>query len=326
MADLTILLISTGEAPMLRHSLPAALAQRGVEAEVVVIDNASADRTAELVAAHPPARHLRLDRRSSYAAAYNAALAAPTAGAVLFLNADCFLEPWFCAAALEGLEDERVGAVQGKLLRASGPCPADRLAEIDSVGIVVDRRHRNSIAGHGAPAGSHATPGPVFGPDGAAALYRRRMLDQLRCGDREVLDEDMALYATDADLAWRARLQGWRAVYRPQAVAYHVRSYSPTTRQVVPETNRRLQFRNRYLMMLKNETAATLLRHLPWIALFEALALGHALLREPFLLRGYLEAARLAPAARRRRRAVLERRTAGGREILPWLAGLAPGP
>jgi hypothetical protein len=78
-------------------------------------------------------------------------------------------------------------------------------------------------------------------------------------------------------------------------------------------------------MMLKNETAATFLRHLPAIALFEVLALGHALTRERFLLRGYVEALRLAGGARRRRR-LGPARTAGSAELVPFLRGLAPSP
>jgi GT2 family glycosyltransferase len=135
----------------------------------------------------------------------------------------------------------------------------------------------------------------------------------------------MGLYVTDADLAWRARGRGWRAVYEPRAVAYHVRTFSPSARQRTPPVLRRIQFRNRYLMMLKNETPATFLRHLPAIALFELMALGYAVLREPFLLRGYLEAARLASEARRRRRAA-PARTAPAADILPFLRGLAPSP
>jgi hypothetical protein len=57
-------------------------------------------------------------------------------------------------------------------------------------------------------------------------------------------------------------------------------------------------------MWAKNETAAGLLRDLPAILAYELLALGHVLLRERHLLRGYAEAARALPAALRRRREI----------------------
>ena len=149
----------------------------------------------------------------------------------------------------------------------------------------------------------------MFGADGAAALYRRETLVDCALDGREVLDEDMALWASDADLAWRAQLLGWSAVYEPAAVAEHIRTYSPSTRAQMSEADRRLQFRNRYLMMLKNDTAAEIARDLPWVAGYEVAALGHALLRERHLLAGYREAWALRHRACRRCRLVQERRT-----------------
>ena len=66
-----------------------------------------------------------------------------------------------------------------------------------------------------------------------------------------------------------------------------MRIYSPTTRSGLPEAHRRLQFRNRYLMMVKNDTWADVRRDLHRIAFYELLAFGHALLRERHLLRAY---------------------------------------
>lgn len=299
----TILLLSVDEAPMLAHSLPAALTQP--DAHVVVVDNASSDETPEL-AARGGATHLRLDRRRSYAAAINHAIAATTGEAVLLLNADCILEPGFLAAARPPLDEPRVGSVAPKLLRLAGP--GRPLGEIDAAGMVVDRRRKNGLVGHAEAASAFSVPGEAFGADGAAALYRRETLEDCALDAGEVLDEDMELWASDADLAWRARLYGWRCLYEPRAMAHHVRTYSPSTRAHMSEAARRMQFRNRYLMMVKNETRRGLARDGARILTYEVLALGHALLRERHLLGGYREAARLARRARGRRRQVQARR------------------
>ena len=114
----------------------------------------------------------------------------------------------------------------------------------------------------------------------------------------------MELWASDADLAWRAQLLGWRCVYEPAAVAWHVRFYSPghpratgargTAPPAVPQP---------LLMIAKNETAAGFARDVPFILGYEVLALGHALLRERTLLPGYAtrraRSRPLAPPARR---------------------------
>ena len=300
--DTQILLISADHGPLLEHSLPAALAQPG--AEVTVIDNASSDSTAALTAEHG-ARHLRLDRRLSWASANNAGIASGDGHAVLLLNADCFLEPGFLAAARPRLDEPGVASVAPRLLRTRGPDRAGRLDAIDCAGMVVDRRRRNRLGGFGSPALAYDIPCEVFGADGAAALYRREALEDCRLGGR-ILDESMESWASDVDLAWRARRLGWRSVYEPRAVAYHVRSYSPATRARMPERERRIQYRNRYLMMVKNDTSA-LLRDLPRIAAWEVAALGWAMLRERHLLRAYGESARRLPGALRARSELKER-------------------
>ena len=312
----TILLLCADRADLLRHSLPAALEQD--DAEVVVIDNASNDETPR-VTNELGARHLRFERRLTYCEANNAAIAATRGDSVLLLNSDCFLAPGFLAAARPRLDEDGVGAVAPKLVRTDGPLPEQRLDAIDAAGMWVDRRRKNGLVGHGRPSLAYDAPGEVFGADGAAALFRREMLEQCAVGG-EVLDETFEKWACDVDLAWRGHLLGWRCAYEPRAVAYHVRSYGPATRARMPERDRRLQFRNRYLMMVKNDNLRALRRDLHRVAAWEALALGHALLRERHLLRGYAELWRLLPEARRRRVATARARTAA----VPF--GLEPQP
>jgi len=289
-----ILVLSVDEAPLLTHCLPAAVGQP--DAFVVVVDNACEDASAAVAREHG-ARVVSLGERRSYAAAMNAGFAAlGDADAVLLLNADCFLDPGYLAAALPRLREPGVASVAGKLLRVAGPHAAPDA--IDAAGMWIDRRRKNGLVGHGTPLPSHARRCEVFGADGACALYRREALDA--CAP-EVFDEDMGLWVTDADLAWRVRRAGWRSVYEPAATARHMRTYSPSTRAATSEAHRRLQFRNRYLLMARNESAGTFAANLPSILAYELLALGHVALRERFLARGYLEAWRLAPAVRAKR-------------------------
>lgn len=305
----TVVMLSVDEAHLLARSLPAAAAQPG--AEVVVIDNACSDATRSVAEAHG-ARVLGLRERVSYAAAINAGIVATEGDAVLLLNADCVLDAGFLAAARPRLSQRRVGSVAPRLLRSTGMHESERLDRIDAAGMVVDRRRKNALVGHDEPASRYLEAAEVFGGDGACVLYRREVLDACAVGG-EVLDEDLALWASDVDLAWRSRLLGWRCMYEPRAVAWHMRFYSPTTRDSLPEAHRRLQFRNRLLMMAKNDAWADVRRDLHRIALYEALALGHVLLRERHLLRAYVEAARALPAARRRRAVLQAQRTRGAR-------------
>ncbi len=301
-----ILLISTDRAPDLRHSLPAAMVQP--QARVTVIDNACTDDTAQ-VASRAGARVLGLERRASWCAANNAAIAATAAQEVLLLNADCFLAPDFLARARPRLWEPGIGSVAPKLLRALAP--GRPLPEIDAAGIVLDRARKNNLVGHGEPRECYSHPGLCFGADGAAALYRRAVLEDCAL-DGAPFDECFEKYASDVDLAWRAQLLGWGCAYEPRAIAHHLRTYGPSTRARVDEAARRMQFRNRYLMIAKNETAAGLLRHGAWIVVYELLAAGYVLTRERHLLLGYRDAWQRLPQARRRRALVQARR----RELL----------
>lgn len=303
----TVLVLSVDEAPLLAYSLPAAVAQEG--ADVLVIDNACTDSTRSVAEAHG-ARVLGLRERVSYAAAINAGIVASEGDAVLLLNADCVLDEGFLAAARERLEMRGVGSVAPRLIRATGMRPDERLDALDAAGMVVDRRRKNTLVGHNEPTTGYARAAEVFGGDGACVLYRREVLEACAVGG-EVFDEQLELWASDVDLAWRARLQGWRCMYEPRAVAWHMRFYSPTTRSGLPEAHRRLQFRNRLLMMAKNDTWADVRGDLHRIAFYELLAIGHVLLRERHLLRAYRDAYRALPGARARRRVVQAKRVPG---------------
>jgi GT2 family glycosyltransferase len=300
----TILVLSVDEAPLLEACLPAALAQPG--SRVVVVDNACTDGTVTLCE-QLGVPVVRLRERVSYAAAINAGLQRTDGDAVLLLNADCVLDEGFLERALARLRRPGVGSVAPKLIRATGPSVAERLDVLDTAAMVVDRRRKNALVGHGEPASAYGRTCEVFGGDGACVLYRREVLSACAVGN-EVFDEDMELWASDVDLAWRAQLLGWASVYEPAAVAWHQRFYSPTTRAAIPEHHRRLQFRNRYLMMLKNDSWSSLLRDLPWVLGYEVLALGHVLLRERHLLGGYADAWRLRGGALARRAAIQPRR------------------
>ena len=308
-------IVSTDEGELLRRSLPTVLEQPDID--VVVCDNASADSTADVAREHG-VRYVRFPERLPFCRAMNAALREAGGDAVLLVQPDCFLTTGFVEAVRERLSEPGVGAVAPKLVRTTGPDEADRLDLLDTAGMVVDRRRKNGLVGHGRPALAYDVPGEAFGADGAVALYRRDALDDAAV-DGEVFDEDLVRWASDADLAWRLRLLGWRCAYEPRAVAFHIRAYSPSTRAGMPEADRRMQFRNRYLMIAKNDPLPGFLRDLPRIALYELLALGHALLRERHLLRGYVEAARLIPRMTHKRRVLQSRRRT---EALPY--GLQP--
>lgn len=97
------------------------------------------------------------------------------------------------------------------------------------------------------PDGSYEQQEEVFALCGAAALLRRRMLDQIG-----LLDERFFMYYEDVDLCWRARAAGWRMVYVPASVVRHVHSGSSGAWSAFFRFHVE---RNRLLMLIKNAPA-----------------------------------------------------------------------
>jgi GT2 family glycosyltransferase len=232
------------------------------------------------------------------------------ADVVAMLQADTFIAHGYLASCTAALSDPTVGSVAPKLVRALGPADSDRLALLDAAAMSFDRRRKNSLVGHGLPAAEFAVGAEVFGADGAAAVWRREALEDCAV-EGDYFDQNMPGWGCDADLAWRAQLLGWRSRYAPDAIVHHVRRFSPTTRASSAPDDRRTQFRNRLLMIAKNDAWGDLVRDLGPLLVYELLALGYAVLRERELLGGYREAWQRLPEARRQRRLIQARRRTG---------------
>jgi hypothetical protein len=166
----------------------------------------------------------------------------------------------------------------------------------------------------------------VFGCSAAALLARRDALDAVAL-EGEVLDETFFMYKEDVDLSWRLRLAGWECWYVPRAVAYHARtSVEPTgvrsfheNERAKPRHVRVHSLKNQWLMLVKNEDRANLLRDLPFVAAREALVVVYNAVFAPRItfaaVRGFVRA---LPAARRKRRAVKAAQSVRPAEIRRW--------
>jgi len=104
----------------------------------------------------------------------------------------------------------------------------------------------------------------VFGVSGAAAMFRMSFVRDVALADGQFLDEDFFSYREDADVAWRGRLFGWRAMYVPDALAWHVRTVTPKNRRQLPPSLNMHSVKNRFLMRVKNESLYLALRNAPF--------------------------------------------------------------
>jgi GT2 family glycosyltransferase len=133
-------------------------------------------------------------------------------------------------------------------------------------------------------------------------------------------DPDFFCYREDADVAWRAMLLGWRCVYTPAAVSYHVRSVVPGSRRAVPANINMHSVKNRFLMRIKNATRGLYGRH--WLAMTwrDVLVVGGVLFGEPTSLPAFWRLARCLPKALRQRREIMRKRRVDDRVVAEWFS------
>ena len=273
----------------------AVRAQTHQPIELLVADNASTDGSLELLArAYAEVRVIRLDRNYGFTGACNAGLRAGQGEVLVLLNNDTRVEPGWLAALVETAEsDSTVGMCASKMLFADHPDMINSTGiSLDPVGIAWDRGggERDDL--------QEQKPIEVFGPCGGAALYRRAMLDQIG-----LFDEDLVAYLEDLDLAWRARLAGWRCLYVPSARVYHV--HSGTWVKNSPWKSRLLG-RNKVWTIAKNYSTDRLWIYLPLIVAYDLAAVIFALVTQRDInpMRGRLEGLKGLPGILRKRREV----------------------
>jgi GT2 family glycosyltransferase len=306
----------------IRRCLEAALRQKGVPLEIVVVDNASTDGTLEILREFGGRiRILRLDRNVGFAEAQNRAIRSSTSEWVLSLNPDVLLRPGFIGRLVDaGQSDPGAGTVCGKLFSIGPGFQALPETRIDSTGIFFTPSMRHFDRGWRQPDGqSFECVEYVFGASAAAALYRRAMIEDVSI-EGDFFDPDFFVYREDADVAWRAILMGWRSIYTPAATAYHVRTVTPGNRRSVPALINMHSVKNRFLMRIKNATAGLYRRHGLAMTLRDLIVIGACLFWEPASLPAFWHVARLLPRALHRRRLIMSRRRAGDAEMAQWFS------
>jgi GT2 family glycosyltransferase len=258
MIDVSIIVVAHNDEDDLPISVGSALAQRGVTAETLVVDNASSDRSREAVrrSGEGAVRLLESAQNVGFAAAMNLGIAESKGRYVLALNPDCRLEPDF-AAVLANRLDRRpeIGSASGRLIRGTGP-DLSPTGALDSAGIYRTSTGRHFDRGSGETADGHyLAEEEVFGASGAAGFYRREALESARISTG-VFDSDFFLYREDADLSWRLQNLGWKCLYVPAAIACHRRRNLPERRRRMSPLVNYHSVKNRFLLRINNQSAS----------------------------------------------------------------------
>ncbi|HEX2914868.1 MAG TPA: glycosyltransferase family 2 protein [Chloroflexia bacterium] len=267
----SVVIVSYNSRADLEPCLESLLQTTGSDCEIIVVDNASTDGSAELIREKfPRVRLIANPANSGFAAANNLAVSQARGRYIVALNPDTRVTPGWLEALLAPFEQEagvapaalRVGLTTPRILM---------LREPEKVNTCGNSSHFSGLTvcrGLNLPAGAaelqHQAEVPAV--SGACFAIRRDLWQSLGG-----LDETFFTYLEDTDLSLRARLAGYTCLYQPDAVVYHDYANHFSARKIF------YLERNRYLLLLKTYRARTLLCLLPALLLVELITWGYAL-------------------------------------------------
>jgi GT2 family glycosyltransferase len=205
-------------------------------ADVIVVDNASADGTVEMLRADfPTVRLIANEENRSFAAGNNQAIRAARSPFLLLLNPDTEVQPGALRALVDVFAEEpRVGAAAAQLILPDGsiqrscrsfPEPGPILC--DALGFARLFPRSRIFGRYRMRYWDYDTRREVDQPMASALALRRAALDEVG-----LFDEGFPLYFNDVDLCYRLRQAGWRVVFQPNARVRH--HHGQSTRLVRP--------------------------------------------------------------------------------------------
>jgi GT2 family glycosyltransferase len=243
----------------------------GVEHELLVLDNASADGSADAVRErHPEARLFALERRTGKADNDSLLLREARGRYCLLLNEDSELREGAVRSLLDALDDDPGAAVAGAQLLTSEGEPtacAWRLPDVPwALAAALFLQDRVAVQSRGTDVRE------VGWVQSSAALVRREAAERVG-----FFDSDFFVYSDETDFCKRLRDAGWRILFVPAARAVH---HDQLGTDPASMTRRIVEFhRNRDLYFVKHGLTATrLVWRVCWTWAYLARAAAAALL------------------------------------------------
>lgn len=204
------------------------------EYEIFVVDNASADGSAAMVAAnYPDARLIANDANLGFAAANNQALRLSKGEAILLLNPDTEILPGTITELMRFFSTHRqAGVVAPQLLNSDGSIQRSCRAFPTFAGMLYELLGLSRIFPHSKTFGSykmldfdHKSTRQVDQPEGACLFIRRQVIEQVG-----MLDEGYFMLFEEVDWCYRVIQAGWEIWFDPAAQVIH--HYGQSIKQV----------------------------------------------------------------------------------------------
>lgn len=223
---LSVVIVSWNTRLLTLEALRSFLPARDLELEVVVVDNASADGSADAIEAEfPEVRLIRNDRNAGFAGGVNLGLRACRHPLILLLNPDTRVLRDALPKLVEYADGHPQAGILGpRVVNADGSLQASRfrfpslLNQILAATYLYQLFPRSRFLNRERLGGQDADRAqPVDAVSGCCFLVRRSVLDAVG-----LLDEDFFMYAEEVDLCYRTRRAGFEVHYAPVGEIVHL--------------------------------------------------------------------------------------------------------
>ena len=268
MREVTVIIPNYNGIQYLRDCLDS-LKEQTMETDIIVVDNASTDGSADIAGGYDGVRLIKLAENFGFCRAVNEGIAATKTKYLILLNNDTKAAPTFVEELYKVIDaHEDTFSVASKMLQMNDP---DR---IDSAGDLYCALGWAFSLGKDMKSTRYDRESVIFSACGGAAIYRKDLFEQIG-----YFDELHFSYLEDVDVGYRARIMGYVNRYAPKAVVYH--AGSGTTGSRYNPFKVRLAARNSWYVIYKNMPALQILINLPFFLI------GFGIKALFFIFKGY---------------------------------------
>ncbi len=259
----SIILLSYNSRKDLAECIPSLIIQTYTNHEIIVVDNASTDKTPEFIKAnYPDIKLIETGSNLGYPAGNNVGARHAKGEYIIILNPDTIVDSDWLSQLIKPFEEyPDIALTTSKILMYH---------QQDTINTCANHSHFTGIdfcKGLYEHTLYFSKPEEVGAVSGCSFAIRREIFEELGG-----FDPDFFLYLEDIDLSWRARLAGYKIMFVPLSIVYHKFRLS-----VSPLKEFHLE-RNRYLMLMKNCSLKMMILISPALLVTEIVTLGYAVL------------------------------------------------
>ena len=234
--DVSLVIVSFNTRDLTRECLTAVFAEldRGsIAGEVIVVDNASRDGSADMIEREfARVRLMRSEVNLGFGNANNLGFGSCSGRFVVLLNTDAFLAPGALTQALNHMHETPRAGLGGALLKSrdgsdqpsARSFPTPWLELLTFTGLAARFPHSRVFGRLDRTWADPAEASQVDWVPGAFSIIRREVLDQVG-----PFDPRFFLYYEEVDLCRRIRQAGWEIWYWPDIVVTHIGGESSKT-------------------------------------------------------------------------------------------------